>query len=107
MGTYSQQPGTLNFIIRGGDELGASVRIAQAVTGYSAASTLYSLVTGNTVSSMTTTLTFAGTVATAAISMTEVQTAAVPPGTYGWRLVTTFPGAVQTTQLDGKFEVQA
>jgi len=107
MGTYSQLPGTLNFIVRGGDELGATVRIAQAVTGYSAASSIYSLVTGNTVSNMTTALTFSGTVATAAISLTEVQTAAIPVGTYGWRMVTTFPGSVQTTQLDGKLEVIA
>jgi hypothetical protein len=56
---------------------------------------------------MSTTLTFSGTVATAAIALTEVQTAALPVGTYGWRMVTTFPGAVQTTQLDGKVEVVA
>lgn len=105
MGTFSQLPGTLNFQVRGGDELGASVRIAQLTTGYSAASTVYSLVTGSTVTAMATTLTFSGTVATAQISMTEVQTASLPRGTYGWRMVTTFPGSVQTTQLDGKIEV--
>ena len=107
MGTFSQLPGTLNFQVRSGDELGASVRVAQATTGYTAASTVYSLVTGNTVSAMSTTLTFSGTVATAAIAMTEVQTAALPVGTYGWRMVTTFPGNVQNTQLDGKIEVIA
>jgi hypothetical protein len=105
MATYSNVPGTLNLIVRGGDELGVAPGIGLDLTGTTATSTVYSQVTGANVATMTTTLVVAGGVSTAFISMTETQTAALPVGTYGWRQVWNQAGSVQRTGLSGILEV--
>lgn len=102
--TYSVIPGTLNFAVKRGDRFSALVDFDISLTGYTVTSDIVSLVTGNVVQPVTIAISNA-TAGVVAISLTETQTAALPVGTYGWRLEWDAPGSVRRTALQGTCEV--
>jgi len=103
--TYSQLPGAMSLAIKRADDFGAVVDFdGVTLSGYTVAASLVSLVTGGTVTS------FAVTVVDAAagqvnVGLSDTQTSALTPGTYGWELSWTAPGGVQRTALSGTVEV--
>lgn len=105
MATYEQLPGDLSLSFRRGDEFGTSVTFDIPLSGYSAAATIVSSVHGGTVATFSTTVD--ATAGQVALSLTELQTAALAVGTYEWRLVWVQPGNVQRTALTGFVEVVA
>jgi hypothetical protein len=103
--TYSQLPGQLGLSLRRGDELGTTIDFSPTtMTGYTVSAVITSLVTGSTVAAFQTTLTNAAA-GIVNIALTEQQTAALPVGTYGWRLEWDAPGSVRRTALQGLVEV--
>lgn len=105
MAAYSQLPGQLGITLRAGDELGTVVDFNPTdLTGYTVDASVYSLVTRVEVADIAATIVDAAN-GTVSLAMTETQTAAVPPGSYGWRLEWTQPGDVKRTALTGVFEV--
>lgn len=105
MSTYTQLPGSLGLSFRRGDELGTTIDFTPTdLTGYTVTSDIVSLVTGNVVQPVTISISNA-TAGIVAISLTETQTAALPVGTYGWRLAWDAPGSVRRTALQGTCEV--
>lgn len=104
MATYEQLPGNLGLAFRRGDELGTTIDFDTSLSGYTVTSNIVSLVTGNVVQPITVALSNA-TAGVVAISLTETQTAALPVGTYGWRLEWDAPGSVRRTALQGTCEV--
>ena len=105
MSTYTQLPGSLGLSFRRGDELGTSIDFTPTdLTGYTVTSDIVSLVTGSVVQPVTVAISNA-TAGVVAISLTETQTAALPVGTYGWRLEWHAPGSVRRTALQGTCEV--
>ena len=105
MPTYAQLPGSLSLALRTGDEFGTQVDFTPTdLTGYTVTSQIVSLVSGLTVTSIATTLADAAA-GKVNLAMTETQTAAMVPGTYGWRLEWNAPGDVKRTALSGMVEV--
>lgn len=105
MATYSNLPGTLNFAIRQSDEFATEVDFSTSLSGFTVSSSIVSAVTGETVTAISTTLTDAAA-GKVGLSLTESQTAGLPVGTYGWRLIWVAPGNSQRTALSGSLEVQ-
>lgn len=107
MATYTQLPGTMNLAWRKSNDFSTLIDFnGTTLAGYTVASSLVSLVTGSTVTAFTTTVVDADA-GQVNVSMTDSQTAALPAGTYGWRLDWTAPGGVQRTALQGTVEVYA
>lgn len=105
MATYEQLPGDLSLSFRRGDEFGTTVSFDIPLAGYTASASIVSQVSGSTVATFSTTVD--ATAGQVAIALTELQTAALPVGTYEWRLVWVQPGNVQRTALQGFVEVVA
>jgi hypothetical protein len=76
------------------------------LVGYTVTASMVSLVTGSSVQAFTTSVTDAAA-GQVNVSLTDTQTAALPAGTYGWRLDWTAPGDIQRTALQGTVEVYA
>jgi hypothetical protein len=104
MATYEQKPGVLNIVANRGDELGVLVDLSVATTGYTWSSEVYSLVDGNSVASPTITVVDAAA-GQVNFAMTESQTAALPVGTFGVRIVWTASGDVRRIGTDGLLEI--
>ena len=104
MATYEQLPGNLGLAFRRGDELGTTIDFDTSLAGYTVSSDIVSLVTGSVVQPITVALSNA-TAGVVSISLAETQTAALPVGTYGWRLEWDAPGSVRRTALQGTCEV--
>lgn len=105
MPAYEQLPGPLNLAFRATDDFSSLIDFSLDMSGYSATAAIYSTITGNAVTSFTTNVTNAA-LGQVNISLTDTQTAAIPPGTYGWRLQWTDAGGGQRTGLDGFVEVK-
>lgn len=107
MGAVAENlPGSLNLALRRGDEFGTLVDFSVPLTGYSFTAQVFSTFTGATIATPTVTAVdlSAGQVN---VGMTELQTAALQAGTYGWRLIWVAPGNVTRTALQGFVEVVA
>lgn len=105
--TYSQLPGAMSLALRRSDDFATQIDFdGTTLEGYTVTSTLTSLVTGAAVTSFTTTVTDAAA-GQVNIALTNTQTAALPAGTYGWRLDWVAPGDVQRSALSGTCEVYA
>lgn len=105
MATASDAPDVLNLSWRRGDEFGKTLVYTEDLTGATAVTTIYSLRTGSDVTAMTTVVTPGPTASSVAISLSEIPSAALLLGTYGWRQVVTAAGNVQRTRLVGKAEI--
>lgn len=104
MATYTQLPGSMNLAFRRGNDFAALVAFdGVELVGYAVNAALTSLVTGGTVLAFATTT----TATQVNIALTETETAALPVGTYGWRMDWTAPGDVKRTALTGVVEVTA
>ena len=105
MATYTQLPGSLGLSLRRGDELGTTIDFSPTtMTGYTVSAVITSLVTGNLVQTITASVSN-GPNGVVSLALTETQTAALPVGTYGWRLEWDAPGNVRRTALQGMVEV--
>jgi hypothetical protein len=105
MATASDAPEVLNLSWRRGDEFGKNLIYTEDLTGATALTTLYSLRTGADVTAMTTVITAGATASSVAISLSEIPSAALLLGTYGWRQVIIAAGSVQKTRIVGRAEV--
>ena len=102
---YTQVPGTLNLVLRKSDSVSTLIDFdGITLSGYTARSEITSLVTGSTVAGFSTTI-VNHTAGQVNVSMTGVQTQAIPSGSYGWRLILDAPGDAQRTALSGIIEV--
>lgn len=85
MSSYEQLPGRLNLAFRAGDDFATLIDFSIPMTSYTTSAVLYSYVADTTVTNFTTTLVNAAE-GQVNVSLTKTQTAAITPGTYGWRL---------------------
>lgn len=105
--TYTQLPGAMNHAFKRGNDFAAVIDFDPlSLVGYTVTASVTSLVTGATVVPFTTTVVDAAA-GQVNVSLTDTQTAALPAGTYGWRLDWTAPGGVERTALQGVVEVYA
>ena len=105
MPSYEQLPGRLNLAFRAGDDFATLIDFDPiTMTGYTVTANVYSYVSGATVADFATTLSNASA-GQVNIALTDTQTAAIPAGTYGWRLQWTDSGGGQRTALTGFAEV--
>lgn len=104
MATYEQLPGRLNLTFRAGDYFSTIVDFSIGLTGYTTSAALYSCVSGSSVQSFSTAMADAAA-GQVSIALTNTQTAALPIGTYEWRLHWTDAGGVARTALGGFAEV--
>lgn len=104
MATFDQLPGELNLAIKRSDEVGVAIDFSIPLTDYTVTSQIVSLVTGGLVVTPTTTVTNAAD-GIVNVALTEVQTAALPLGTYRWRVDWIAPGDVARQALAGHVEV--
>lgn len=105
MATAPDAPETLNFAFRRGDEFGKTLVYTEDLTGATAVTQLYSLRTGLSLTSMPTVISAGATASSVGISLSEIPSAALLIGTYGWRQIITTAGSVQRTRLTGTIEV--
>lgn len=105
MTTSPQDPGVLNLSFQRGEVWSKLVDFAEPATldGYTFASGLYSVVTGSLVQAITVDVVDAAT-AQINLSLTAAQTAAIPAGTYEFRLTW---GPVARRIYQGYCEVRA
>ena len=103
MPSYDQTPGTLNLSFVRGDDFSTLVDFSIAMTGYTVAAALYSTVSGALVQAFTVTAANAAS-GQYNISLTDTQTAALPRGTYTWRMTWVENNATRTA-LTGYVEV--
>jgi len=92
MTTFSVLPGTLNIRLKKGDRFTTVADFDIALTGYTVASEVYSLVSGATVLQL-------------GLSSSEVSQ--IPAGTYRWKLRWDQGAGAYRTALEGFFEVLA
>jgi hypothetical protein len=105
MATYTQLPGSLGLSLRRGDELGTTIDFSPTtLTDYTVTAVITSVVTGEVVETISTSVSD-GPNGVVSLALTETQTAALPVGTYGWRLEWDAPGNVKRTALQGVVEV--
>lgn len=104
--TYSQLPGAMSLAFRRADDFGTVIDFdgVGSLDGYTVTATMVSLVTGAAVTSFSTTVVDAAA-GKVNVALTDAQTAALTPGTYGWSLGWTAPGGTQRTALSGTVEV--
>ena len=103
MANYEQLPGELNLAFNRGDDFSTLIDFSITMTGYSVTAAIYSLISGDTVQAFTVTASNASA-GQFNISLTDAQTAVIPRGTYGWRMVWTENNATRTA-LTGFVEV--
>ncbi len=104
MSAYSQLPGLLNLAMRRGDTFSTTVDFDVDLSGHTVTAAVVSPITGATTSTIVTSVA-AGTAGVVSLSMSDVQTSAVPVGTHGWRLEWVTPGGYRRTVLSGFVEV--
>lgn len=105
MATYTQEPGSLNIALTRGDELGASFDFSNDLSGHSLAGSVVSLVSAQVMTPLSVSVTSA-TAGLVSISLTELQTSALPSGTYGWHVYWDAPNNVRRTALSGTLDVR-
>lgn len=104
MATFSQLPGTLNLEFKRGDDVAVAVDFSVALTGYTVAASIVSLVSGAAIATPTVTVTDAAA-GTISVGLTDEQTSAMASGTYRWYVYWDAPGPTRRTVLEGMVEV--
>lgn len=104
MSTFAILPGSLNIRVTQGDALSCGLDFTVDLTGYTIAAEVYAAATGDTVQALTVN---AGSAADGqvTVSLTPNETAALPRGTYRWRLTWQSGGSNRRTALSGFFEI--
>jgi hypothetical protein len=103
MAVYSQAPGQMSLQFRAGDSLSTLIDFDPiSLSGYTVSSQIVSLVTGQPVKTITTTVVDAAA-GKVNVSLTSLETAQLPPGSYGWELKWT--DGSKRTALSGVCEV--
>ena len=105
MATASDAPDVLNLCWRRGDEFGKTIYYLEDLSEATVVTTLFSLRTGAAVTTMPTVLTAGVTSSSVGISLSEVPSAALLAGTYGFRQEVTAAGSVKQTRITGTAEV--
>lgn len=105
MATASDAPDVLNLSWRRGDEFGKTIVYTEDLTGATVFTSIYSLRSGAQVTTMVTVVTPGPTASSIGISLSEVPSAALLLGTYGWRQTVVAAGSVQRTRVVGRIEV--
>lgn len=106
MSLAPQLPGKASVAFVRGDDWGASYDFNVDATGYTWAATIFSTVNGQTVVTPSVTVVNAA-LGQVAVSLTDLQTSTLAPGTYGLRLTFTAPGGVVRRSVEGLVEVKA
>lgn len=106
MATAASLPGNLNIAFRRGDEYGTLIDFSIPTTSYSFSAEVVSAITGATLATPTVTVVNAAT-GQVNLSLSEVQTASLPAGSYLWRMIWVAPGVATRTALEGVCEVYA
>lgn len=104
MSTFSILPGLLNVRVVQGDAFSCGVDFTVDLTAYTVEAEIYSTASGDTVKALTTNAALAAD-GKINVSLTPEQTAALPRGTYRWRLTWQSGGSNRRTALYGFFEV--
>lgn len=104
MASYSQLPGVLNLSVKAGDDFATTVDFDVNLTGYSTYVSLSSLVTGTEVTPISSSVTNAAN-GQVLISLTDVQTSSLAPGSYRWNMKWTASNGDVRTALGGVLEV--
>ena len=99
MATYDQLPAPLNLRWTVGDDFSALVDFDVSLSTATATASIYSVITGSPVANFTVTIPDAAA-GKVNIALTDVQTAAIGPGTFRWGLVYTV-GSVSRTAMEG------
>lgn len=105
MATATQEPGELNLSLVQGDDFGTLLDLSIDTTGYTIAASIYSLLTGVELLAPTVTEVDAE-VGQWNLSMTAEQTAELPAGTLGIKVIWTTPGDDVRRFLQGVCEVK-
>jgi hypothetical protein len=103
MPLYEQAPGTLNLVLKQGDDFSALLDADISLSGYTVTANVSSLVTGGTVASLNASLVDAAA-GKFNVSLTRAQSLAIPRGTYGWTAVWVGSGVTRTS-VAGLIEV--
>lgn len=104
MASYSQLPGVLNLSVKAGDDFATTVDFDVNLTGYTTYVSLSSLVTGTEVTPISSSVTNAAN-GQVLISLTDVQTSSLAPGSYRWNMKWTASNGDVRTALGGVLEV--
>lgn len=104
MTTFSVIPGTLNVTVKRGDRLQFTVDFTNALTGYTVASEVYSMVDGRTMLSMSTNIASEAN-GIVQVTLSSSETASLAAGTYKWKLRWDEGAGACRTALNGIFEV--
>jgi hypothetical protein len=109
MPLYEQTPGSLNLSFVRGDDFTTPVDFSISMAGYQVSAEIISSVSGAEVAAGAKIQDFTITIVNAAtgqynLSLTDQQTAAIPRGTYAWRMKWT-EGSETRTALSGFVEV--
>jgi hypothetical protein len=105
MVTFSQLPGSLHLQFIQGDTLNVEIDFEASLVNYTVSATLFSTVSSQTILAMTTEVSSESD-GIVVVSLTAVQTASIPVGTYAWQLVWTSPSGVVRKALSGFVEVR-
>ena len=105
MATAPDEPDVLNLSWPRGDQFGKEIYYTEDLTGATALTTVYSLRTGADVTTIPTIITAGPTASRVSISLSEIPSAALLLGTYGWRQAITAAGDVKRTRIKGRIEV--
>lgn len=103
MPSYDQTPGSLNLSLKRSDDFSSLIDFSIGMSGYTVTAGITSLVTGAEVQPFTVQVVSA-TAGQVNVSLTDMQTAALARGTYGWHLKWT-EGQATRTALTGFVEV--
>lgn len=106
MTTFSVIPGTLNIRLKKGDRFSTVVDFDIALTGYTVASEVYSLVSGATVQAITASVINESS-GQVQLGLSSSEVALLPAGTYRWKLRWDQGAGAYRTALEGFFEVLA
>ena len=105
MPTAADMPGYLAIGFTRSDSYGTLIDFSIDVTGHTWDAYVYSFSDQAIVIEPTVTVVDASS-GQVNVSLTSAQTATLPAGTYGWRLVSTAPGDVPRTYISGVCEVR-
>lgn len=104
MATVSTTPGTLNIVVKRGDDFDQLLDFSINLTGYTFTSEIVSAVTYAEIASPSVTAVDLS-LGRINLAMSDTMTAGIAPGSYLWRLIWQAPGNVRRTALEGVLEV--
>ena len=104
MPAHSQLPGSLNLLVKRGDDFSTAVDFDISLVGYSVSASMHSLVTSNEVAVVGTAIS-SPNLGQVTVSLPGEQTSSLSPGSYGWSMKWVTPTGSDRTVLSGILEV--